>query len=197
MKTDPESAQQALLNARRAVEQGDRQASRRWAEKAAALCPDLEEPWLILAAYGSPRASVEYLERALRINPHSEHARKGMHWAVDRLRKETEQRNGATIPSEKLGRRVIFPTGFVSRIGDPPTVGEGFSCNCCLVCPCVQFPTIRILDEIPLVLPDLVCAGSLCDGSLGALAWQCLSGDGIPACPAIHVSGFWCAGQGG
>ncbi len=111
MKTDPESAQQALLNARRAVQQGDRQAARRWAETAAALYPDLEEPWLILAAVGSPRASVVYLERALRINPHSERARKGMHWAVDRLRKETGQRKGAGIPSERLGR------GGVSRPG--------------------------------------------------------------------------------
>jgi len=111
MKTDSESAQQALLNARRAVQQGDRQAARRWADTAAALCPDLEEPWLILAAVGSPRASVAYLERALRINPHSEHARKGMHWAVERLRKETGQPKGAGIRSERLGR------GGVSRPG--------------------------------------------------------------------------------
>jgi lipoprotein-anchoring transpeptidase ErfK/SrfK len=111
MKTDSESAQQALLNARRAVQQGDRQAARRWAEMAVVLCPDLEEPWLILAAVGSPRASVVYLERALRINPHSERARKGMHWAVDRLRKGTGQRKGAGIPSERLGQ------GGVSRPG--------------------------------------------------------------------------------
>ena len=104
MKTDPESAQQALLSARRAVQQGDRQKARRWAETAAALCPDLEEPWLILAAVGSPRASVAYLERALRINPHSERARKGMHWAVSRLRKETGKHKDASIPSERLGR---------------------------------------------------------------------------------------------
>ncbi len=97
MKTDPESAQQALLNARRAVQQGDRQAARRWAERSAALCPNLEEPWLILAAVGSPRASVAYLERALRINPHSERARKGMHWAVNRLRKEAG-RGGTSKP---------------------------------------------------------------------------------------------------
>jgi lipoprotein-anchoring transpeptidase ErfK/SrfK len=111
MKTDPESAQQALLNARRAIQQSDRQAARRWAETAATLSPDLEEPWLILAAVGSPRASVAYLERALRINPHSERARKGMHWAVDRLRKETGQRKGGSIPSERLG------LGGVSRPG--------------------------------------------------------------------------------
>ncbi len=197
MKTDPESAQQALLNARRAIEQGDRQASRRWAERAAALCPDLEEPWLILAAFGSPRASVEYLEQALRINPHSQHARKGMHWAVDRLRKETEQRKCAGIPSDKLERRETSRPGSSLEPVTRPRVGEGFSCDGRPVCSCVQFSTIQILDEVPLVIPDLASAGSLCDGGLGTLAWQCLASDGIPACPAIHVSGLCCADRGG
>ena len=82
------SAQQALLNARQALQSGDRQAARRWAEIAAAHSPELEEPWLILAALASPRASISYLERALIINPTSQRARKGMHWAVERLRKE-------------------------------------------------------------------------------------------------------------
>jgi peptide/nickel transport system permease protein len=103
MKTDPRSAQQALLNARQALQQGDHQAARRWARKAASLRPDLEEPWLFLAAVSSPRASVAYLEQALRTNPHSERARKGMQWALDRLQKETEQRKIANIPPERLG----------------------------------------------------------------------------------------------
>ena len=70
------------------MQQGDRQAARRWAEKAAMLAPEAEEPWLILAALANPRASVKYLERALKINPQSQRARKGMHWAVERLRNE-------------------------------------------------------------------------------------------------------------
>jgi hypothetical protein len=79
MKTNSESAQQALLIARQVMQKGDYQAGRRWARMAASLRPDLEEPWLILAAFSSPRASVAYLERALRINLHSEIGRKGMH----------------------------------------------------------------------------------------------------------------------
>jgi hypothetical protein len=117
MKTDSESAQQALLNAQRAVQQGDRRAARRWAETAAALCPDYEEPWLILAAVGSPRASVTYLKRALRINPHSERARKGMHWAVERLRKETGQKSEAVLPSDRFDRdRVSRPGAKLSPV---------------------------------------------------------------------------------
>lgn len=86
MKPDPEAARQTLNNARQAMQHGDRQATRHWAEMAAALAPDTEEPWLILASLASPRTSVAYLERALKINPQSERARKGMHWAVERVR---------------------------------------------------------------------------------------------------------------
>jgi peptide/nickel transport system permease protein len=112
METDPESAQQALLIARQALQQGDYQSARRWARTAASLRPDLEEPWLILAAFGSPPASVVYLERALRINPHSEIARKGMQWAVDRLGKEAEKPKITTIPPENLGRGKDSQPGF-------------------------------------------------------------------------------------
>ena len=86
MKPDPETARQFILNAQEDLQRGDRPAARRWAEMAAALAPELEEPWLILACLASPRASVSYLDRALKINPQSERARKGMRWAVERLR---------------------------------------------------------------------------------------------------------------
>lgn len=92
MNTGSESAQQALIKSRQALQQGDRQAARRWAEMAASQDPLLEEPWLILAALGSPRASIAYIEQALRNNPHSEKARQAMHWAGDRLRKAAGER---------------------------------------------------------------------------------------------------------
>jgi len=78
-------AQQAIQNARIALRDGDRSAARRWAEQAAQLAPQLEDPWLILAAVASPRASVSFIERALQINPDSPRARKGMEWALKRL----------------------------------------------------------------------------------------------------------------
>ena len=88
MKPDPEAVRKTLLNAQQAMVRGDRRAARGWAAQAVALDPDSEEPWLFLAALASPRASVNYLERALKINPHSQRARKGMHWALERLRSE-------------------------------------------------------------------------------------------------------------
>jgi lipoprotein-anchoring transpeptidase ErfK/SrfK len=85
---NPQTVRQTLMNARLAIQRGDRQAARRWAERAVSLVPDLEEAWLIMAAVASPRASIIYLERALEINPASQPARQAMHQAVQRLRRE-------------------------------------------------------------------------------------------------------------
>ncbi|WP_145962592.1 L,D-transpeptidase [Bellilinea caldifistulae] len=77
---------QVLAEARRALRQGERSTARRLAAEAAKAQPDLEEAWLILAALAEPHASIQYLNRALQINPTSQRARRGMHWAIQRLR---------------------------------------------------------------------------------------------------------------
>jgi lipoprotein-anchoring transpeptidase ErfK/SrfK len=79
----------AIQQARQALKKGNRRAARRWAERAASLNPRKEEPWLIIAALANPRASLEYLKHALEINPTSQPARKGMHWAIQRYRSES------------------------------------------------------------------------------------------------------------
>ncbi len=71
-------AQQALQEAQRALQRGEKRAARRWAERALAQDAGLEEAWLVLAAVSTPRASLEYLQRALQINPQSE--RRGAAW---------------------------------------------------------------------------------------------------------------------
>jgi lipoprotein-anchoring transpeptidase ErfK/SrfK len=86
MSPDREGSLQALKHAQAALRQGNRLEARRWAERAAALAPGREETWLWLAAVASPRASLVYLLRALEINPHSQPARQGIHWAVKRAR---------------------------------------------------------------------------------------------------------------
>lgn len=86
MNPEINPAQYVLQRAQSALERGDRRAARRWAEEAASLAPEREEPWLFLAALASPRASLAYLERALEINPQSQRARQGMRWAVTRWR---------------------------------------------------------------------------------------------------------------
>lgn len=81
-------AQQFIRYARQALRNGDRSTARRWAEQAAELAPQLEDPWLILAAVASPRASLGYIERALQVNPDSPRALQGMQWALKRLQEK-------------------------------------------------------------------------------------------------------------
>ena len=75
-------AQQSMAALRR----GEQLQARQLAEQAAALAPGYEDPWLILAAVSDPEASVGYLRKALEINPLSQRAKEGMHWAARRLR---------------------------------------------------------------------------------------------------------------
>jgi lipoprotein-anchoring transpeptidase ErfK/SrfK len=95
MNTPFDEARSAVQKARQALHQGDRTEARRWAEQAASLAPQMEDAWLVLAAVANPRASVEYLQKALSINPNSPRARRGMEWAMQRLpKKPGEQGSG-------------------------------------------------------------------------------------------------------
>lgn len=96
-------AQKAIQNAREALRDGDRSAARRWAEQAAKLAPQLEDPWLILAAVASPKTSVALIERALKINPDSARARKGMQWALKRLQ-EVPPASSGEVPPDSDGK---------------------------------------------------------------------------------------------
>ncbi|MEW6180468.1 MAG: L,D-transpeptidase family protein [Chloroflexota bacterium] len=92
-------ARQLLAQARRALRQGERRTARQLAGEAARLQPDLEEAWLILAALSEPQASIQYIKRALQINPASRQARKAMHWAVQRLRHQPTTAVPSTAPT--------------------------------------------------------------------------------------------------
>ena len=92
---DHEPAQEALKQAAAALQRDDKFEARRMAIRAALLNPGLETPWLILAAVVQPEASVNYLNKALEINPHSERARAGLHWAVDRMRHQPPRPSGS------------------------------------------------------------------------------------------------------
>ena len=100
---DPAQALNAIQQAKKALRQRDQRLARHWAEQAAQLSPQSEEPWLMLAAVASPKASVEYAGRALRINPHSERARQALRWAVQRLQEaEGEKKTRPTYLVEPV-----------------------------------------------------------------------------------------------
>src|SRR3990170_5957047 len=79
----------ALKVAKQALREGRKSEAWQQALLASELAPGLEDPWLILGALADPTDSVFYLRKALAINPISEAARKGMHWAVQRLRTQS------------------------------------------------------------------------------------------------------------
>ena len=97
MSTDPDQVQQAIRNAREALRLGDKSIARHWAEQAARLAPETEEPWLLLTAVSEPRAALEYAKRALVINPQSQRARKAVDWARNRL--GPDEAAGASAPT--------------------------------------------------------------------------------------------------
>lgn len=81
-------AQESLALARLALAEKNKTGARTHALDSTALDPSLEEAWLILAAVSPPTESIDYLKKALEVNPQSEKARKGIRWANQKLRKQ-------------------------------------------------------------------------------------------------------------
>ena len=83
-------SREALSYARQALKNGEKEEARRWAERAAELAPQSEDPWLVLVTVSNPRESVEYARKALEINPNSPRAQKGLEWALERTGKKPQ-----------------------------------------------------------------------------------------------------------
>lgn len=78
-------SRKAVMQAREALRNGFIKEARQWAEHAARLAPQSEDPWLILAAIAGPAESMDYIRKALEVNPDSPRAKQGMQWAMQRL----------------------------------------------------------------------------------------------------------------
>ena len=114
---DLQPAQDLITQAYQALKSGDRPEARRLADMASRLAPGREDTWLILAALGTPDESLQYLKRALEIKPDSSRARKGMHWAIQRLRTSTKPAPEKSLP-EKAGKEIkpVDVTALPTRI---------------------------------------------------------------------------------
>ena len=98
-------SREALSYARQALKNGAMAEARQWAERAAELAPQSEDPWLVMAAVASPHESMEYIRKALAANPNSPRANKGMEWAMQRLGETPKDR----VNSEKQEQANITP----------------------------------------------------------------------------------------
>ncbi len=109
MMPEADPYQEAIRSSYRALQAGRYPEARRLAMAALALHPEREEPWLILAVLGKPRASIAYLDQALKINPESSRARSGMHWAIQRLRTYPPPQTRRTALSRQVARSSSRP----------------------------------------------------------------------------------------
>ncbi len=157
-------ARSAIRNAREALQNNDRTQARKWAEHAARLAPKMEDPWLILAAVASPRASLEYIRTALKINPNSTRARRGMQWAMQRLRETGEQlaETKKGLPATAARPRVTpapprpaAPRRRTRRSPIFPVMLLGLGCLVCAAAAwsAIQMPVVAsMLRESPLMV---------------------------------------------
>jgi len=112
MKTPLQQAQIAVHQARQALSAGDRRLARQLAERAAQLAPQLEDPWLVLAAVAGPRQGLEYIQKALEVDPDSLRARRGLQWILQNLQtpdgqlSDTQKTRAAALSSTQPGPRV-------------------------------------------------------------------------------------------
>jgi lipoprotein-anchoring transpeptidase ErfK/SrfK len=97
MNPNQSAAYKNLELAQQALKSGDKNTATRLATQAAELAPELEEVWLLMAALASPRESVDHLQKALQINPNSERARKGMTWALGRMKQDRETETPSAV----------------------------------------------------------------------------------------------------
>jgi len=117
----PEPIIQRLVDARKALQRGDRESARLFAQQVADQVPTLEEPWLILASLAGPRQSIQYIEKALAINPESRMAREGMHWAIERVRRS---QGDQPVSSKEGGIQSASQGDLRSQLGLTPEKAE-------------------------------------------------------------------------
>lgn len=80
-------AREHVAKAREALRRGDKESARRLGEKAALLMPAMEDAWLVLVASDpNPQDALAHARKAMEINPESARARRGVEWALGRVR---------------------------------------------------------------------------------------------------------------
>jgi lipoprotein-anchoring transpeptidase ErfK/SrfK len=93
MNTKIFEAREYIAKAREALQRGDRESAWKLGEQAALVVPDMEDAWLVLTAFDpNPQNALAYAHKALEINPESARARRGVEWALTRV-KQTQARS--------------------------------------------------------------------------------------------------------
>lgn len=111
-------AREFIAKARAALKSGDKESARDLGEKAALLAPDLEDAWLVLtAADSNPEDALAYAQKALELNPASVRARKGVEWAMGKLK----QAQLSPEPLSSAGAQNVGASRSASVYDEKPT----------------------------------------------------------------------------
>jgi lipoprotein-anchoring transpeptidase ErfK/SrfK len=109
MNTNIIEAREFIAKAREALKGGDKETARDLGEKAALLAPDMEDAWLVLtAADSNPEDALAYAQKALELNPASVRARKGVEWAMAKL-KQAQAGNISGLGTESVYSEAPVP----------------------------------------------------------------------------------------
>lgn len=110
---------QAILEARAALRNGRRFEARLWAQRAALLAPDREEPWLILAQTANPPANQAPIQQALASRPDSPAARHALQYSLaqDRLRSLEATQPVRVAPAQKSRQPRVRHSGLAAVLG--------------------------------------------------------------------------------
>jgi lipoprotein-anchoring transpeptidase ErfK/SrfK len=93
MSTISFEAREYIAKAREALQRGDKESARQLGKRAARTAPEMEDAWLVLiASEPHPQKAIAYARQALKINPKSVRARRGLEWALSRV-KQTQTRD--------------------------------------------------------------------------------------------------------
>ena len=119
MDTNIIEAREFIAKAREALRSGNKESARDLGEKAALLAPDLEDAWLVLtAADSNPEDALAYAQKALELNPASVRARKGVEWAMGKLKQA--QANPELSLSRAMGN--VSGTNTASVYDEAPVI---------------------------------------------------------------------------
>lgn len=93
MSTNFLEARRCIAIAREALQRGDKESAWQLGKQAIVLAPEMEDAWLVLTASDpNPQQAVAYARKALEIRPESVRARRGLEWALTRV-KQTQARS--------------------------------------------------------------------------------------------------------
>lgn len=101
MDSIPYEASLAINKAAKALRIGDKNSARRFARQASVLAPDLEYAWLILAEVSPLKARINYLERAIHINPGRASSHLQLKSAREMMTNQTDLVSRINIPQVK------------------------------------------------------------------------------------------------